>query len=271
MFKIDSHHHLWHFDPDRFPWIDNTMEVLRKNYLPENLLPLLEENGIDGTVVIQAEDSEDETKFLLDLAAKNDFIKGVSGWVDLTADNAEERLEYFSDNIFFKGVRHIVQDEPDDFLLRADFQKGISMLQRFGLTYDILVYQHQLKAAIEFVRKFPDQKFVLNHIGKPKTKKTIDTDWKKDMFQLSKSQNVFCKLSGSVWSNKDYFQVADIVISAFGTDRVMYGSDWPVCLLETNYSESILTARDYISSFSNDEQERILGGNAKDFYDINIY
>ena len=268
MIKIDSHHHLWYFDQGRFPWIDNTMEVLRKNYLPEDLVPLLEENGMDGTVVIQAEDSENETVFLLDTAAGNEFIKGVSGWVDLTADNAEERLENFSENSLFKGVRHIVQDEPDDFLFREDFQRGVSKLQRFGLTYDILVYQRQLKAAVKLVRNFPDQKFVLNHIGKPKTKKTIDADWEKDMVELSKSQNVFCKLSGSVWSNKDYYQVADIVISAFGTDRVMYGSDWPVCLLETNYSESILNAREYISSFSIDEQEKILGGNAINFYNL---
>ena len=268
MINIDSHHHLWHFDQARFPWIDNTMGVLKKNYFPEDLHAHITESGIDGTVVIQAEDSENETELLLELAAKNDFIKGVSGWVDLTAENVEERLEFFSDNILFKGVRHIVQDEPNDFLLRNDFQKGISLLQRFGLTFDILVYQHQLPAAIQLVRRFPNQRFVLNHVGKPKTMVKIDKDWKRDINNLAKSPNVFCKLSGSVWSSKDYTPVLDIVISAFGTNRVMYGSDWPVCLLSTSYLKSILNAREFISSLAVYEQEGILGGNAVEFYNL---
>lgn len=267
---MDSHHHLWYFDQARFPWIDSTMDVLKKDYLPEDLLPNITENGVKGTMVIQAVDSENETEFLLDIASKNGFIKGVSGWVDLTADNAEERLEIFSDNSLFKGIRHIVQDEPDDYLLRTDFQKGLGKLQRFGLTYDILVYQRQLKAAVQLVRKFPEQKFVLNHVGKPNTMEIIDKDWKKEISHLAESENVYCKLSGSVWSNKKYYQVLETVISAFGTNRVMYGSDWPVCLLATNYKNSILSAREYLSSFSKTEQEKIMGGNAADFYDLVI-
>lgn len=244
MLIIDSHHHLWYFDQARFPWIDSTMDVLKKDYLPEDMLTNITENGMDGTVVIQAEDSENETEFLLDLASKNDFIKGVSGWVDLTAGNAEERLEFFSDNSLLIGIRHIVQDEPDDFLLRSDFQKGISVLSRFGLAFEILVYQNQLQAAIQLVRRFPAQKFVLNHVGKPNTMEIIDKEWKKEINNLAESENVYCKLSGSVWSNKDYYQVLDTVISAFGTDRVMYGSDWPVCLLTTNYKDSVSNARE---------------------------
>jgi len=268
MIKIDAHHHLWQFNPIRDTWIDDTMKILRRDYLPEHLAPLLSENSIDGTVAIQAAQSESETEFLLDLASKYEFIKGVSGWVDLSAENVAERLAFFSQNELFKGVRHIVQDEPDDFLLRPDFQKGVGELSRFGLTYDILIYQHQLPAAIQLVRQFPDQKFVLNHVGKPKTMEEIDREWKCNIHELAKSRNVLCKISGSVWSKRDYIQVLDEVLSAFGTERVMYGSDWPVCLLTTNYKESVSNAEKYIATLSKDEQAGIMGGNATEFYDL---
>lgn len=205
MKTIDAHQHFWIFDPIRDAWIDESMEVIRRDFLPADLEPILKENGIDGSVVVQADQSEYETNFLLDLAAENSFIKGVVGWVDLQAENIVERLTHFSLNPWFKGVRHIAQGEADDFLMRANVQRGISCLSKFNLTYDILVFQHQLPAAIDLVRQFPEQHFVLDHMAKPKFSKGLNLEWKTNIQTLAKHPNVFCKLSGMV-TETDNFQ-----------------------------------------------------------------
>ena len=274
--NIDAHQHFWQFDPVRDAWIDENMQVIKRDFMPSDLQPLLLENGIDGCVAVQADQSETETNFLLDLAAHNDFIKGVVGWVDLLSENLEDRLAYFSNNPAFKGVRHIAQAEAEDFLARKEVVAGISQLEQFNLSYDILVYAHQLPAAIDLVRSLPNQKFVIDHIAKPKISKGLDKDWVLNIEELTASENVYCKLSGMVtetddfqWEHADIQSYLDIVVAAFGVDRLMYGSDWPVCLLAASYDEQIGIIKDYFSTFSEIEQSKIMGENAIRFYNLN--
>jgi len=277
MIKIDAHQHFWQFDPVRDAWIDNTMSVIQRDFLPKDLQPLLMENGIDGCVTVQADQSETETAFLLALAAKNEFIKGVVGWIDLRKENAEERLAYYAKNSLFKGVRHIAQGEPDDFLLRTDVQRGIGFLAQFGLTYDILVFARQLPAAIELVKAFPQQKFVLDHLAKPQISHGLNKEWQTHISRLAKHPNVFCKLSGMVtetddfkWKSSDFTPYLDVILNSFGTDRVMYGSDWPVCLLAADYRMQLNILQEYIADLSESEQTKIMGGNTIAFYDLKM-
>jgi L-fuconolactonase len=275
MIKIDTHQHFWVYDPDRYSWIDSSMQVLKRDFLPEHLHPLLSENGIDGTVVVQAAHTESETEFFFKLAEENKFIKGIVGWVDLTAENAQERLEFYSENKIFKGIRHILQDEPEDFIIRPDFLSGLSRLSKLGLAYDIVVREHQLPAAVDLVRQFPDQKFVLDHIGKPQISTGIDPAWRSNIRELSALPNVNCKLSGMVsetknfqWEKIDFPPFMDEVVDAFGIDRVMFGSNWPVCLFAAEYREVVEIIEDYLAAFSLNEQAKMLGGNAVNFYKL---
>lgn len=272
---IDAHQHFWLFDPVRDAWIDDTMQVIRKDFLPLDLQPILEEHSIDGCVAVQANQSETETAFLLQLAEENEFIKGVVGWVDLVAEDLKDRLSHYSKNPYFKGVRHIAQGEADDYFLRKDVQKGIEQLAQFDLTYDILIYGHQLPAAFELVRLFPKQKFVVDHIAKPKISEGLDITYKRNIEKMASFSNASCKLSGMVtettemtWVKSDFTPFMDLIFSAFGTDRVLYGSDWPVCLLTATYQEQLSIVQSYISTFSDDEQTKIMGGNAINFYDL---
>ena len=275
--KIDSHQHFWQFDPVRDAWIDDTMSVIQRDFLPEDLQPLLTENSIDGCVAVQADQSETETEFLLALAAKNEHIKGVVGWIDLRKENAEERLAHYAKNSLFKGVRHIAQGEADDFLLRKDVQRGIGLLAKYNLTYDILVFARQLPAAIELVKAFPQQKFVLDHLAKPQISKGLDKTWQANIAALAAHPNVFCKLSGMVtetenfkWKKSDFIAFLDVIFSSFGTDRLMYGSDWPVCLLAADYAAQLDILQAYIADFSELEKAKIMGGNAASFYDLKM-
>ena len=277
MIRIDAHQHFWQFDPVRDAWIDDTMSVIRRDFLPEDLQPLLSENNVDACVAVQADQSETETEFLLALAEKNNFIKGVVGWVDLRKENVEERLAHYAKNSLFKGVRHIAQGEADDFLLRADVQRGIGFLAQYNLTYDILVFAHQLPAAIELVKTFPKQKFVLDHLAKPQYSKGLDKDWQANIETLAQYSNVSCKLSGMVtetenfkWKQSDFIPFLDVIFTSFGTDRVMYGSDWPVCLLAADYAAQLNILQEYIADFSEYEQSNIMGGNAISFYNLKM-
>ena len=275
--KIDSHQHFWKFDPIRDNWIDDSMAIIRKDFLPEDLKPILKSNSIDGCIAVQADQSEEETLFLLNLADKNSFIKGVVGWVDLTSDKVESRLTYFSEFQKLCGFRHIVQAEPTGFLLNKNFQNGIKALENHNLTYDILVYHNQLSEVIEFVQQFPNQKFVLDHIGKPSIKTgEIDT-WKAQIKKLATFPNVCCKVSGLVtettlnnWSYSDFVPYLEVVFNSFGVDRVLFGSDWPVCLLSGNYEKVLAIIERYIAAFSLTEKELIMGKNALNFYNINF-
>jgi len=273
--RIDAHQHFWIFDPVRDSWIDETMKGIKKDFLPEMLAPILKRNNFDGCVAVQADQSEIETQFLLDLAKKNTFIKAVVGWVDLCADNVEDRLAHFSENKKFKGLRHIVQAEADDFMLRADFQNGISKLQAYGLTYDVLVFPKQLPAAIALVKKFPNQQFVVDHMAKPPIKKGEIKAWKNNIEVLAECPNVVCKLSGMLteanlkeWKFSDFTAYMDVVFTAFGIERILYGSDWPVCLLAATYTEQLEVVEEYISKFSIEDKAKIMGRNAVRFYNL---
>ncbi|UCD62215.1 MAG: amidohydrolase family protein [Flavobacteriaceae bacterium] len=273
---IDSHQHFWKYDPVTYSWIDDSMKVLQKDFLPSELRPILQNNGVDGCVAVQADQSERETEFLLELARENQFIKGVVGWVDLKAEGVRKRLAHYSQNEKLKGVRHIVQEEPDpEFMLRKDFQNGIRHLAEFGLTYDILVYPNQLATAVLLSRAFPGQKFVLDHIAKPRISEGLDQDWVNNIKELASNPNVSCKVSGMVtettnfqWQQEDFAPFIDVVLNAFGWQRLMYGSDWPVCLLGGNYKEVLTIVMDYISKLSDNERAGIMGLNAKEFYSL---
>ncbi len=273
---LDAHQHFWHFDPVRDSWIDDSMEVLQRDFLPSDLLPLLVENDVDGCVAVQAGSSEDETHFLLQLAEKHDFVKSVVGWADLSAANVGERLAYFSQYGKLSGFRHIVQGERDMcFLLRNDFCRGIAALEPHGFTYDILVFPHQLGAVLEFVRRFPRQKFVIDHLAKPYIKDGFFDGWATLMRAIAEQENVFCKISGMTteadWNNWKYEVLVpylDLVAAVFGTRRLMFGSDWPVCLLAGNYGDVLGIVRRYFEPFSPTEKEDVMGRTAAGFYNI---
>ncbi len=274
--KIDSHQHFWVFDPVRDAWITPDMETIRRDFLPNDLEPVLRNTGIEGSVAVQASQSEIETEFLLQLAEQNDFIKGVVGWVDLRSELVSERLEYFRQFPKLKGFRHIVQGEPDDlFLLRTEFMDGIRALENYGYTYDILIFPKHLPTAREFVTRLPHQLFVVDHLAKPYIKTGEIDKWTSDIQSLAKRENVCCKVSGMVteadweqWTPEQLRPYLDVVFEAFGPERVMFGSDWPVCLVASSYERWVQLLQEYTGSLSPYEQEKFWGGNAKDFYSL---
>lgn len=275
--RIDSHQHFWKFDPVRDSWIDETMQKIKKDFLPQDLLPLLTENNFAGCVAIQADQSEEQTNFLLDLSQKNDFIKGVVGWVDLLDKNVAERLEHFSKNEKLKGFRHVVQAEADDFMFRKDFRNGISELKPFDYTYDILIFQNQLPAAIDLVNSFPDQAFILDHIAKPAIKSGDILSWKKNIKEIAQADNMLCKISGMVteadwhtWSAEDLKPYLDVIFENFSTEKIVFGSDWPVCNLAAAYGKVVKTIENYISELTATEQDQIWFQNAAAFYKLDI-
>lgn len=274
--KIDAHQHFWHYDPEAFGWINEEMAAIRRDFLPEDLKPELDAAGYSGCVAVQAQQTEGETEFLLGLAARHDFIKGVVGWVDLRDANAAQRLSYFSQFPELVGVRHVVQDEPDDeFLLNAAFMRGIGLLGQFGLTYDILIYPRHLLVAARFAARFPGQPFVLDHLAKPFIKDHELEPWARHLRDLARRENVYCKLSGMVteadwlvWDHDDFTPYLDVALEAFGAHRLMIGSDWPVCKVAGAYSEVMQLVEEYIARLSPTEQAGILGGNAIRFYGL---
>lgn len=276
MKKIDSHQHFWKYHPVKDAWISDDMKIIQRDFLPEDLKPLLQENGIDGCIAVQADQSEDETHFLLELANENDFIKGVVGWINLKNENLKSRLDYFSQFKKLKGFRHIIQAEADDhFLLNPDFCRGIAQLEPYNFTYDILILPKHLKVALEFVQRFPNQKFVLDHLAKADFKQADFIEWEIGIRSIAKHKNVSCKVSGLVteadwnnWSENDFAYCLDVVTEAFGIERLLYGSDWPVCLLAANYSQTLEIVTHYFSKFSAFEQEQFWSGNAIKFYNL---
>ena len=275
--NIDSHQHFWRYDAVRDAWITDAMSVLRRDFLPEYLAAELTANQIDASVAVQADQSENETMFLLGLAEKNARIAGVVGWVDLRSPRVAERLEYFSHFSKLRGFRHIAQSEPDDgFLKRDNFIKGVAQLRAFGFTYDILIYPRQLPAAIDLVARLPDQHFVIDHCAKPEIKAAKTAPWAAQMKEIAQNKNVFCKISGLVteadsahWKADDFKPYLDVVFSAFGPDRLLFGSDWPVCLLAATYRQVKQLVADYVHGFSWSDQQKIFGGNAAQFYGLN--
>lgn len=274
--KIDSHQHFWRYDPVRHSWINDAMAVLKRDFLPPDLNRELQASGIDASIAVQADQSEDETLFLLDLAQRYPTIAGVVGWIDLCADDLPKRLHSFSSHEKLCGFRHIVQDEPDDrFMLRKSFVRGIAGLREFDFTYDILVYPRQLPAAIELVAKFPEQPFVIDHIAKPPIKTRETVTWAGNMREIAAAPHVFCKLSGMVteadwgrWTQEDFRPYLDIVFEAFTLDRLMFGSDWPVCLLAGAYGQVKQVIERYLQNIPGSEKEKIFGSNAARFYGL---
>ena len=276
MQKIDAHQHFWKFDPIRDNWITDEMSVIRKDFLPQYLEPLLQQNGFDGCVTIQSEQSENENLFQLANAEKYDSIKGIVGWIDLQSENIAERLAYYKQFEKIKGFRHILQGESvRDIMLHPNFLRGISALKKFDYTYDILIYPDQLIFTKKFVAKFPEQKFVIDHLAKPYIKDKKIDEWKKDIQQVAQYENVYCKISGYIteadlkhWKKEDFMPYFDIVVELFGTNRIMFGSDWPVCLAGGDYNEVVNIVKDYFSSFTQQEQAQFFGLNAIEFYNL---
>ena len=272
---IDSHQHFWIFDPVKDSWITPEMEAIRRDFLPADLKPVLDANGIDGCVAVQADQTDAETEFLLHLAAADDFIKGVVGWIDLRSDNLYDRLEAYSQFEQLKGFRHIIQGQPAGFLLQPDFIQGVEQLAAFDFTYDILIYPDQLSEAFEFAKQLPKVRFVLDHMAKPLIKNGEIESWAKDIKKLSELSNVSCKVSGMVteadwvnWQKSDFRPYLDVVFEAFGTKRLLFGSDWPVCLVAAQYADMKAIVTDYIASFSKNEQADVMGNNAVRFYNL---
>lgn len=271
--KIDSHQHFWKYDPVRDAWIDESMEAIQRDFLPKDLRPKLQKNGVDGCISIQADQSEKETHFLLDLADKYDFIKGVVGWVDLKSPEIDERLEYFSQFPKLKGFRHIIQAEPDGFMTDEIFIRNVNKLQLHQLSYDILIFENQLNETIQFVQRLPEVRLVIDHIAKPVIKESSFEQWATYMKKLASYQNVHVKLSGMVteadwdhWQKKDFEPYIETCLEHFGADRLMFGSDWPVCLLAAGYDEVVGIVEDFIVGLSETEREDIMGKTAQKFY-----
>ncbi len=272
---IDSHVHFWKFDRKRDAWITNDMKILRQDYLPEQLILTLKRNEVDGCIAVQADQSELETHFLVELAKTHPLIKGVVGWIDLQGNDVEERLRYFSQYNIIKGWRHILQAESGDFLQENEFLRGIAALAEYNYTYDILIYHHQLKAALAFVGKFPGQKFVLDHCAKPDIGNKNIAEWKRLITEMAQCRDVFCKLSGlftetkwKQWSPADFYPYLDTVFEAFGCDRLLFGSDWPVMLLSGIYVQWKSLLEKYMENFSEENRLKVFGGNAETFYSL---
>lgn len=276
MKRIDAHQHFWKYDPVRDGWITDEMKAIQKDFLPEDLQPLLKKNGFDGCVAVQSDQSEKENHFHLGLAEKSDFVRGIVGWLDLQSENIEEHLQYYTQFKKMKGFRHVLQGEVQrDLMLQPSFMKGISFLSKYNFTYDILIFKDQLRFVPGFVSSFPDQPFVIDHISKPDIKNREIDEWRKDMSVLRQFENLYCKISGMVteaawngWKKEDFKPYIDTVVETFGTDRIMFGSDWPVCSVAASYDEVVGIVEDYFSSFPQDEQEKIFGLNAIAFYNL---
>lgn len=276
--RIDAHQHFWKYSAEEYPWIGKGMERLARDRLPADLAPLVGAEGIGGTVAVQARQSLEESRWLLDLADAHPLIRGVVGWVDLRSTHVEDQLRAFAEHPKFVGVRHVVQDEPDPrFLLGDSFLHGIGKLATFGLTYDLLLYPQQLPAATEFVGRFPEQPFVLDHLAKPRIKAGELDPWRHDLRALAAHGHVLCKLSGLVteaawqgWKRSDFTPYLETALETFGAKRLMFGSDWPVCTLAAEYADVVGIVTDFLAGLTASERDAILGGNAARFYALAI-
>ena len=275
--RVDSHQHFWAYDLDEYPWMASEgLDPLRTDYLPPDLLCHLNNAGLDGCVVVQVRQTLEENRWMLEFADAHEHVRGVVGWVDLRANDVDAQLEPYASHPRFCGVRHIVQDEPDvDYMLAPEFQRGIGRLQAHGMTYDVLVFPKQLHAAIALVQAFPEQPFVLDHIAKPLVKDGLIDPWADQIRTLGTCPNITCKVSGMIteadwanWKEEDFDRYLDVVLEAFGPERLMYGSDWPVCNLAGNYERVHALAERFAARLSAVEQDAFWGGNATRFYGL---
>lgn len=273
--KIDSHHHFWHYNQEEYGWIGE--KIIQRDFLPDDLREVIAPLGIEGVVSVQARETLEETRWLLELAARHTFIKGIVGWVPLLQNNVRQAMEEFAPNPYFKGVRHGLQGEAPEFMERADFNNGVACLKEFNVVYDLLITERHLLKSIEFVDRHPRQNFVLDHIAKPRIADGEIEPCRTHLRELAKRDNVSCKLSGMVteadrkhWTPQQLQPYAEAVLEAFGTYRVMFGSDWPVCLLACDYARWHQVVADFISTLSSDEQARIWGQNAIEIYQLEL-
>ncbi len=273
---IDAHHHFWRYDPVEFSGFDESRAALRKDFLPDELVLAIKSAGVDGTVAVQFRMNMEETRWLLDLATQHDFLRGVVGWVPLVSDHVRADLESLAHHPKLRGVRHVLfAPVEDQFMLRDDFNRGVSLLKEFGLSFDILIREHQLPMTLRFIDKHPDQVFVLDHIGKPKIRTAELEPWARYMKDLARRQNVYCKVSGMVnetdlrtWTPQSLQPYFDVVLEAFTPQRLMIASDWPLCLLACGYKRWIDTLRQWAASLSETERERFFGGTAQEAYKL---
>lgn len=274
--RIDSHQHFIDYRAEDYPWIGEQQSILKKAFLPPDLKPLLHSIAFDGAIAVQARQSLKETEWLLALADEHEFIQGVVGWVELCSPNVGQQLETFSKHPKLRGVRHVIHDEPDDdFMLREDFLRGLTLLGEYGLTYDLLIFEKHLPNAIRLVERLPEQPFVVDHLAKPRIREGSITEWSRNIKALAAKPNVFCKLSGMVteadlkeWNSEQFTPYLDVVFEAFGPDRLMIGSDWPVCLLSRDYQSVMNIVIQYLDQLSSENREKVLGGNCARFYGI---
>jgi L-fuconolactonase len=276
MLKIDAHHHLWKFDAKEYGWIDEEMRVLRRDFLPADLQQEMATAGISGAVAVQARQTVEETRWLLELAGQNAFMKGVVGWVPLADPNVGAVIERFAANPKLRGIRHVLQDEPDEnHMLRADFNRGIRELARHNLTYDILIFERHLPQTIRFVDQYPNQKFVVDHLAKPRVRYKAISPWREHMHELAKRPNVYCKISGLAteadhkkWTEEQLQPYIYTVLEAFGAKRAMFGSDWPVCLLAIGYQRWVSIVGKAAARLSIAEQQWLWAETAVEAYGL---
>ncbi|TDQ18441.1 L-fuconolactonase [Algoriphagus boseongensis] len=274
--RVDSHQHFWNYDPQKQDWITPEMNRIRRNFAPGDLYPLLQDAKIDGCIAVQADESLRETDFLLDLADQHEWILGVVGWADLAKDDLDEILDNYSQNPHLVGFREVLQSKDPGYMLRKDFIRGIHKLEKRGYTYDILTFPHQLSAALDLVKNCPNQRFVIDHLSKPYIKDGEWKEWKKAMIPLAERELIHCKLSGMIteadwkkWNPSELFPYLEIALELFGPERLMFGSDWPVCLVAGEYEQVFQVVEDFSNALSAGERDRIMGETAAEFYQIN--
>lgn len=277
MKRIDAHQHFWKFHPVKDAWLTDEMEILKQDFMPQNLQPILKKNGVEGCIAVQSDQSLIETQFLLDLSADFSFIQGVVGWVDLQSDEVDMQLDSFSDENKLKGFRHIVQGETDpEFLLRPSFLSGVQKLYDRNYTYDLLITYNQLPQAVRFADQLAEgQPVVIDHLAKPNILEKEFDSWAAHMKRLSQHENFYCKFSGLVteakwssWTKEDFEPYINHIFDSFGAERIIFGSDWPVCTLAADYSQIIDLVSSYVDKLSTNEQEKVWHKNAESFYKL---
>lgn len=274
--RIDSHQHFWHYEPVKHAWIGDEMHRIRRDYTPGDLQPLLAASAIDGCVAVQADQTTAETDFLLSLAAENDFIKGVVGWIDLRATDLEAQLARYANQPKLKGWRHVVQGEPDPFfLLRDNFLRGIETIGKHGYTYDILIFPHQLVSALELIDSFPNVKFVIDHLAKPYMKAGYSKGWAAMMEAIAPYKNAYCKVSGLVtegdyqaWTPEQVHHYFEVLFGTFPAERLLFGSDWPVAEVAVNYGRWVSVVEDYLAAHPAVDATQVMGKTAVEFYGL---
>jgi L-fuconolactonase len=274
--RIDAHHHFWKFEAAQYAWIGPDKRMLRKNFLPADLEPELAAAGISATVAVQARQSLDETRWLLELADRHSFVHGVVGWAPLTEANAAATLGRLAAHPRLRAIRHVLHDEADDhYISGADFNRGVAELKRFNLAYDILIFERHLPQTIEFVDRHPNQIFIVDHLAKPRVRDGLVSPWRENMRELSRRPHVYCKVSGLAteadhvkWSEQQLTSYMDVVLEAFGPKRVLFGSDWPVCLLAIGYGQWTDIVAKFVDRLTEGEQERIWSATAREAYKL---